>query len=346
MSIWKKIGNVAKKALPFVSAAVPLLGMGGSLSGVAGAIGRIFGGQTSSGSPSSAQGWNSEIGLDGQSGDAPRPTYTLPQWTVTAPGGGPGSAGGLNFAELLKVAAPAVGALASGGAAAYGQREANVANAEMAQKQMDFQERMSNTQWQRGVKDMQSAGLNPMLAYSQGGASSPSGATASMANELGTGVTSALQAMTGIQQLQATQAQIGNVEEQTRRTAAEVDQVRALTGFASAQEAEAWARIRDQYPAQRDLWGAQTRKYTQETQTEKHRTTQAGYTSQLEGLKIPGGENEAERQRKNRDWFTGNMSGYIGDAYTGAGVVERLGGALTSFLPKRLISTVMKKVGG
>lgn len=49
-------------------------------------------------------------------------------------------------------------------------------SAEQAAKQMEFQERMSGSQWQRGVSDMQKAGLNPMLAYSQGGASAPSGA--------------------------------------------------------------------------------------------------------------------------------------------------------------------------
>jgi hypothetical protein len=54
----------------------------------------------------------------------------------------------------------------------------NQFSAQQAQNQMDFQKEMSNTSYQRGTADMQAAGLNPMLAYSQGGASVPTGAMA------------------------------------------------------------------------------------------------------------------------------------------------------------------------
>lgn len=51
----------------------------------------------------------------------------------------------------------------------------NMWSAEQAQKQMDFQERMSNTSHQREMADLKAAGLNPVLS-AQSGATSPSGA--------------------------------------------------------------------------------------------------------------------------------------------------------------------------
>lgn len=48
-----------------------------------------------------------------------------------------------------------------------------------ATQQMAFQERMRNTAYQTAMDDMKKAGLNPILAYKQGGAAVPSGASGS-----------------------------------------------------------------------------------------------------------------------------------------------------------------------
>ena len=61
----------------------------------------------------------------------------------------------------------------------YFQEKANAFNAQEAQKQRDYDERMSNSQYQRAVADMKAAGLNPVLALGANGASFHGGASAS-----------------------------------------------------------------------------------------------------------------------------------------------------------------------
>lgn len=86
------------------------------------------------------------------------------------------------FADFLSPLASIAGPLIGGLIGQSSQENTNQANMQLAQNQMEFQERMSSTAYQRAVKDMQAAGLNPMLAYQQGGASSPSGAAIALQN--------------------------------------------------------------------------------------------------------------------------------------------------------------------
>lgn len=73
---------------------------------------------------------------------------------------------------ILSAAIPAV-------ASAFGQSQANKANVRIAReamafeqasadKSMAFSERMRDSAWQAGVRDMKLAGINPMLAFSLG----------------------------------------------------------------------------------------------------------------------------------------------------------------------------------
>lgn len=81
---------------------------------------------------------------------------------------------------LIGGAGSVIGGLIGG----KGVTDQNKANRQEAQKNRDFQERMSNTAHQRNIKDLEKAGLNPILSATQGGASSPSGAQAQMQSEL------------------------------------------------------------------------------------------------------------------------------------------------------------------
>lgn len=134
-----------------------------------------------------------------------------------------------------------VGGVAAGALGMFGQQRSNRINQREAQKNRDFsageaatnrsfQERMRNSEWQAAIADMQAAGINPAVAYSQGGASAPGGsmASGSVAAPAGDSVSSAMQAMRmrNEQKLMAAQIQKTSMESKMAGALADREEVR------------------------------------------------------------------------------------------------------------------------
>ena len=107
----------------------------------------------------------------------------------------------------------------------FGGRSQNKANLKIAREQMAFQERMSNTAYQRSARDLEAAGLNRILALGSP-ASSPGGQSATMQNEVLAGLQAEVANASAKQVREQTKMipqQLRNLEEEQQRLGAVTD---------------------------------------------------------------------------------------------------------------------------
>ena len=220
---------------------------------------------------------------------------------------------------IAGLAAGAGGAIANalGGAAT---RRAQIG---LAREQMAFQERMSSTAYQRAVHDMRLAGINPMLAYQQGGASSPGGAMPQLQDIVGPAVSSAMHGKRLVAELQnmAKQRQLVGMQTQT-------EMARSSHEYASAQLARAHADA----ASAKDVHGISNayKRYVAETHS-------INLQNQLMGKQMPGAGIRGSKPAAIAEivgkilWGMGAVGGGVGAAARGM----RRPGNITNIYPGR-----------
>lgn len=134
------------------------------------------------------------------------------------------------------------GAAAMIGGSLLGNVLTNDAARSRAHDAQDFSAEQYATRWQTTIKDMQAAGLNPMLAYTQGVGSSPSGVQAPV-SDYGDALEKGVRASTLFKQGDVNSAQKANIEADTENKKAQSELINAQTTLALSSAGQANANI-------------------------------------------------------------------------------------------------------
>jgi hypothetical protein len=159
-------------------------------------------------------------------------------------------------AKFIPVVGDIAGALIGGNASAKAQKKANQTNIQLQRENQAWEEKMSNTSYQRAMNDMMNAGLNPMLAYQQGGANTPStsAATVDSTGQQWTDVGKHVGSAAGIAlQRKLLEKQMEQLDANIAKTLSEGEAVRATIPGINAESAAKSANLRDQMERQAQL---------------------------------------------------------------------------------------------